>query len=121
MINLENRFKNVPELLGVREDKSHLCDFRIGDTIQVHIKLTEGKKERIQILNGFVLKTSGYGMSKTFTIREIFASIGIEITFFLYSPKIDKIKFIRKGRVRRAKLYYLRDRIGKSAQVKSQR
>ena len=91
----------------------------IGDTVRVHIKIKEGNRERIQVFEGFVLKKQNGGVSETFTVRKISNGIGVEKTFPLHSPKIEKIEVIRHGDVRRAKLNYMRQRTGKSAKIKS--
>ncbi|MDR2733254.1 MAG: 50S ribosomal protein L19 [Spirochaetota bacterium] len=92
--------------------------FHIGDTIRVSVKIREGKRERLQAFEGIVIAVSGRGISKTFKVRRVSFGIGVERTFLMHSPFIEKIQIIRHGKVRRAKLYYLRDRIGKAAQVK---
>jgi large subunit ribosomal protein L19 len=98
--------------------KSNLPEFNVGDTVKVHVKVVEGTRERIQIFEGFVLKRQGGGLSETFTVRRISYGIGVERTFPLHSPKIEKIEVVRKGKVRRAKLNYLRGRVGKAAKIK---
>jgi len=92
--------------------------FNIGDTIRVSVKIREGKRERLQAFEGIVIAVSGRGISKTFKVRRVSFGIGVERTFLMHSPFIEKIQIMRHGRVRRAKLYYLRDRVGKAAQVK---
>ncbi|HVI41299.1 MAG TPA: 50S ribosomal protein L19 [Anaerovoracaceae bacterium] len=99
----------------VRED---IPQFNVGDTVKVHIKIKEGTRERIQIFEGFVLKRQNGGLGETFTVRRIASGVGVEKTFPLHSPRIDKIEVIRSGDVRRAKLYYMRERTGKSAKIK---
>lgn len=99
----------------LREDHP---EFRPGDTLRVHVKVVEGSRERIQIFEGFVLKRRGGGISETFTVRKISYGVGVERTFPLHSPRIAKIEVMRRGRVRRAKLYYLRDRRGKAARIR---
>ncbi|WP_085523997.1 50S ribosomal protein L19 [Tuberibacillus sp. Marseille-P3662] len=99
--------------------KSDVPEFRAGDVVKVHVKVVEGTRERIQVFEGFVLKRRGTGISATFTVRKISFGVGIERTFPVHSPKIDKIEVVRHGKVRRAKLYYMRDRIGKAARIKS--
>jgi large subunit ribosomal protein L19 len=89
-----------------------------GDTVKVHVKVVEGNRERIQIFEGVVLKVRGGGISRTFTVRRLSYGVGVERTFPLHSPKIARIEVIRKGKVRRAKLFYLRERTGKRARVK---
>jgi large subunit ribosomal protein L19 len=96
-------------------------NFQPGDTIRVHTKVVEGEKERIQVFEGIVIARNGGGLGETFTVRKISYGIGVERTFPLHSPRVDKIEVARRGRVRRAKLYYLRDRIGKATRVKSRR
>ncbi len=93
--------------------------FRIGDTIKVHFKIKEGKRERIQIFQGIVIAISGSGLGKTFIIRKISFGVGVERVFPFNSPKIGKIEVVKEAKVRRAKLYYLRNRIGKAHQTKT--
>lgn len=93
--------------------------FNVGDTLKVHIKIKEGARERIQIFEGFVLKRQGGGVSETFTVRRISSGVGVEKTFPINSPKIDRIEVVKHGDVRRAKLNYMRQRTGKSARIKS--
>lgn len=96
-------------------------DFRPGDTVKVHVKIVEGNKERIQVFEGVVIALKHGGMDRTFTVRKTSWGVGVERTFFLNSPKVDKIQVVRRGRVRRAKLYYLRQRAGKAARIKERR
>lgn len=98
--------------------KQDLPAFRPGDTVRVHVKVIEGQRERIQLFEGVVIRRRGTGVSETFTVRKISYGVGVERTFLLHTPKIDKIEIVRHGRVRRAKLYYLRDRVGKAARIK---
>ncbi|MGC5327154.1 50S ribosomal protein L19 [Brevibacillus sp. SYSU BS000544] len=98
--------------------KQDLPAFRPGDTVRVHVKVIEGQRERIQLFEGVVIRRRGTGVSETFTVRKVSYGIGVERTFLLHTPKIDKIEIVRHGRVRRAKLYYLRDRVGKAARIK---
>ncbi len=98
--------------------KSNLPDFRAGDTVKVHVKVVEGQRERIQIFEGVVIKRNGGGISETFTVRKISYGVGVERTFPLNSPKVDRIEVVRQGKVRRAKLYYLRKLTGKAARIK---
>ena len=93
--------------------------FNIGDTVKVHIKIKEGARERIQIFEGFVLKRQNGGISETFTVRRIASGVGVEKTFPINSPKIDKIEVVKRGFVRRAKLNYMRKRTGKSARIRA--
>ncbi len=92
--------------------------FRPGDTLRVHVKVVEGNRERIQIFEGVVIKRRGGGISETFTVRKVSYGVGVERTFPLHTPKIAKIEVIRRGKVRRAKLYYLRELRGKAARIK---
>jgi len=98
-----------------QQQKENIATFKVGDTIKVFSKIVEGGKERIQGFEGIVLKRQGGSNRATFTVRKIVQSIGVERTFPLHSPKIDRIQVLRKGKVRRAKLYYLRERIGSRA------
>lgn len=93
-------------------------EFRPGDTVKVHVKVVEGDRERIQLYEGVVIKRQNGGISETFTVRKISYGVGVERTFPLHSPRVDKIEVARRGKVRRAKLYYLRDRRGKAARIK---
>ena len=99
--------------------KNELPDFKAGDTVRVHIKVVEAQKERIQVFEGTVIKTRGSGTGKTFTVRKISGGLGVERIFPYHSPSITKLEVVRRGKVRRSKLYYLRQRKGKAAQVKS--
>ena len=99
--------------------KSDIPAFGVGDTVKVHIKIKEGNRERIQVFEGFVLKKQNGGISETFTVRKISSGVGVEKTFPLLSPKIEKIEVVRKGDVRRAKLNYMRERTGKAAKIKT--
>ncbi len=100
-------------------EKDNIPEFSVGDTLRVHIKIKEGNRERIQVFEGFVLKRQNGGISETFTVRRLSSGIGVEKTFPLHSPSIDKIEVVRKGDVRRAKLNYMRGRTGKAARIKS--
>lgn len=98
--------------------KEPLADFNVGDTIKVHVRIKEEKRERIQIFEGTVIKIQNGGARKTFTVRRVAMGTGVERTFPFNSPTVDKVEVVRKGKVRRAKLYYLRDRVGKAAKVR---
>ncbi|MBR3035625.1 MAG: 50S ribosomal protein L19, partial [Firmicutes bacterium] len=93
-------------------ERTDIPEFSVGDTVKVHLKVKEGNKERIQVFEGFVLKRQNGGVSETFTVRKISSGVGVEKTFPLHSPKIEKIELVRKGDVRRAKLNYMRQRTG---------
>jgi large subunit ribosomal protein L19 len=97
--------------------KTDITEFNIGDTVKVHYRIIEGKNERIQVFEGLCIAKKGGGVRKTFTVRKISYGVGVERTFPLNSPKIAKIEVVRRGRVRRSKLYYIRDRVGKAAKV----
>ncbi len=98
--------------------KSNLPTFDVGDTVKVFVKIKEGGKERTQGYEGVVIKHSGHGVGETFTVRRVFQGIGIERVFLVHSPRVEKITVLRRGDVRRAKLYYLRQRTGKATRIK---
>lgn len=101
--------------------KSEVTDFRVGDTVKVYGKIKEGNRERIQVFEGTVLKIQNGGNRATFTVRKNSNGIGVEKTWPLHSPLVEKIEVVRRGKVRRAKLFYLRDRVGKAAKVKEKK
>lgn len=101
--------------------KKDVPEFNVGDTVRVHVKVKEGNRERIQVFEGIVIKRQNGSINETFTVRRISYGIGVERTFPLHSPKLDKIEVVRRGKVRRARLYYLRDRVGKAAKVKEKK
>jgi len=111
---------NMIDIIEREQMRDDLPAFGPGDTVRVHVKVVEGGRERIQVFEGTVLarKRKGGGVRETFTVRKISAGVGVERTFPLHSPRIAKVEVVRKGAVRRAKLYYLRDRLGKAARVK---
>jgi large subunit ribosomal protein L19 len=114
----------MPEIMKIvesRETRSDIPSFDPGDTIKVHVKVKEGDKERIQIFQGVVISRKGGGSRQMFTVRKISGGVGVERMFPLYSPTIDRIEVERHGRVRRAKLYYLRDLRGKAARIEEKR
>ena len=98
--------------------KTDVPKFAIGDGVKVYIRITEGEKQRIQLFEGTVIAKHGGGISETFTVRRVSYGVGVEKTFPIHSPNVDKIEVYREGKVRRAKLYYLRSRVGKAAKVK---
>ena len=98
--------------------KQDLPEFNVGDTVKVHYRITEGNRERIQVFQGDVIRRQGASSRDTFTVRKMSFSVGVERTFPVHSPKIEKIEVARHGDVRRAKLYYLRDKVGKAAKIK---
>ncbi len=98
--------------------KQDLPEFNVGDNVKVHYRITEGNRERIQVFQGDVIRRQGASSRETFTVRKMSFSVGVERTFPVHSPKIEKIEITRQGKVRRAKLYYLRDKVGKAAKIK---
>ena len=98
--------------------KTDVPELRIGDTLKISVKVVEGQRERIQVFEGYLIAKKGGGLSETITVRRVSYGIGVERTFPIHSPRIDKIEVARHGQVRRSKLYYLRDRVGKAAKVK---
>jgi len=113
-VNAIDRFQQK-----VLEKKGY--DFNIGDTVKIMVRVVEGTKEREQAFQGVVIKQKGSGAGETFTVRKISSGIGVERVFPIHSPNIKSVKVIRRGKVRRSKLYYLRDRIGKAARIKEKR
>ena len=109
---------NVIESITQDQIRTDLPKLLIGDTIKIHVKIKEGSRERIQVFEGTVISKKHGGINETFTVRRVSYGVGVERTFPVNSPKIAKIEVIRHGKVRRAKLYYLRDRVGKAAKVK---
>ena len=109
---------DLVKVLSEQQLKSDLPTLKIGDTVKVHAKIKEGNRERIQVFQGDVIRRQGESVRETFTVRKISFSIGVERTFPVHSPKIEKIEVTRKGDVRRAKLYYLRNKVGKAAKIK---
>ncbi|MBA2274563.1 MAG: 50S ribosomal protein L19 [Actinobacteria bacterium] len=101
--------------------KTDLPEFRPGDTVRVHVRVVEGERERVQVFEGVVIRRRGSQLSQTFTVRKVSFGVGVERTFPLHSPMIAKIEIRTRGHVRRAKLYYLRSRVGKKAKVKERR
>ena len=98
--------------------KNKIPDLKIGDTIKVHVRVKEGTRERIQVFEGIIIKKQGGGVNETFTVRRISYGVGVEKTFLIHSPTVEKVEVIRVGKARRAKLFYLRDRLGKAAKTK---
>ena len=98
--------------------KTKIPELKVGNTVKVHARIKEGNKERIQIFEGIIIKVQGSGVNKTFTVRKISYGVGVEKTFLVHSPLVEKVELVRVGKARRAKLYYLRDRIGKAAKTK---
>ena len=110
--------QEIIEQIEQAQLKAEVADFNVGDTIKVHNLIREGNRERIQIYEGTVIKRQGHGARETFTVRKISNGVGVEKTWPVHSPFVAKIEVVRRGKVRRAKLFYLRDRVGKAAKVK---
>jgi large subunit ribosomal protein L19 len=109
------------KMVEARELKEKAPEFSVGDTVKVHVKVREGEKERIQVFEGIVISRRGGGVNASFTVRKISDGVGVERIFPLHSPILDKVEVSREGRVRRAKLYYLRERRGKSARIQEKK
>jgi large subunit ribosomal protein L19 len=101
--------------------RDHIPDFKAGDTVRVHVRVVEGGRERVQIFEGVVIARKGGGVNDTTTVRKMSFGVGVERVFPVHAPIVQRIEVVRKGDVRRAKLYYLRDRVGKAARIKEQR
>ena len=114
MSNVLNEFDNASK----RDD---IPAFRAGDTVKVHVKVVEGNRSRVQVFQGVVIRRQGGGLQETFTVRKVSFGVGVERTFPVHTPVIDKIEVVTRGDVRRAKLYYLRDLRGKAAKIKERR
>ncbi len=113
--------KNLIADITASQLKQNLPEFRAGDSVKVDVRIVEGDRERIQTFEGVVIAKKGEGISETFTVRKISYGVGVERTFPVHSPKLDKIEVIKRGKVRRAKLYYLRELSGKAARIKERR
>lgn len=112
---------DLVQSLEQEQIKTNLPDFRPGDTVRVHFKVIEGGRERIQVFEGTVIRRRGGGLGETFTVRRVSYGVGVERTFPLHSPKIERLEVVRRGRVRRARLYYLRKLRGKAARIQDRR
>jgi large subunit ribosomal protein L19 len=112
---------NPTDLIDRESLRDDIPGFRPGDTVKVHVRVVEGTRERVQIFQGAVIKRQGGGIRETFTVRKVSFGVGVERTFPVHSPILAKIEVVTEGDVRRAKLYYLRDRIGKAAKIKEKR
>ena len=112
---------NDMQLLENAQLRDNVTEFRAGDTVKVHVRVVEGGRERIQVFEGVVIARNGAGIRASFTVRKISFGVGVERVFPIHAPIIDKIEVTRRGDVRRAKLYYLRERVGKSARIKERR
>ena len=111
---------NALKLIAEDSIKKELPEFNIGDTVRIHVNIREGERERIQMFEGTVIARKGSGVAETFTVRRVSYGVGVERVFPIHSPNVQGVDVIRKGRVRRSKLYYLRGRVGKAAKVKEQ-
>ena len=100
--------------------KNKIPELKVGNTVRVHVRIKEGNKERIQVFEGIIIKVQGGGVNQTFTVRKISYGVGVEKTFLVHSPLVEKVELVRVGRARRARLFYLRDRVGKAAKTKEQ-
>ena len=100
--------------------KNKIPELKVGNTVKVHVRIKEGNKERIQVFEGIIIKVQGGGVNQTFTVRKISYGVGVEKTFLVHSPLVEKVELVRVGKARRAKLFYLRDRVGKAAKTKEQ-
>lgn len=109
---------DIIKAIEAEQIRTDLPNFRVGDTVKVHVKVKEGNRERIQVFEGTVMKRQNGGLRESFTVRRVAYNVGVERTFPVNAPIIEKIEVVRRGKVRRAKLFYLRDRIGKAAKVK---
>jgi large subunit ribosomal protein L19 len=109
------------DLVDMRSLRDDVPDFAPGDSLKVHVRVVEGSRERVQVFQGVVIRRQGEGARETFTVRKVSFGVGVERTFPVHSPVIAKIELVTRGDVRRAKLYYLRDRVGKAAKIKEKR
>ncbi len=112
---------NIIDRIQAKNLEDRGWDFNVGDTVRVMVRVVEGNKEREQAFQGVVIKQRGSGAGRTFTVRKVSSGIGVERVFPVHSPNIKSVKVVRRGRVRRAKLYYLRDRVGKAARIREKR
>ena len=112
---------NTLDALDAQSQRTDIPDFRAGDTLKVHARVVEGNRSRVQIFQGVVIRRQGAGLRETFTVRKISFGVGVERTFPVHSPILARIEVVSRGAVRRAKLYYLRDRVGKAAKIRERR
>ncbi|HHW70011.1 MAG TPA: 50S ribosomal protein L19 [Clostridiales bacterium] len=110
--------EEVINLIEKEQMRKDIPQFNVGDTVRVYVKVVEGTRERLQAFEGVVIQKQSGGVRETFTVRKISYGVGVERTFMLHSPRIDRIEVVRRGKVRRAKLFYLRDRVGKAAKIR---
>ena len=112
---------NVIEQLEREQQKEAVPELRPGDTVRVHVRVVEGTRERIQVFEGLVIRVTGGGLRRNFTVRRVTHGVGVERTFMIHSPRIDRIDVLRHGQVRQARLYYLRGKVGKAARIRERR
>ena len=112
---------NAIDLIDAQSLRDDIPEFGPGDTLKVHVRVVEGNRERVQVFQGAVIRRQGSGLQETFTVRKVSFGVGVERTFPVHSPIVAKIEVVSRGDVRRAKLYYLRDRVGKAAKIKEKR
>ena len=112
---------NTLDALDADSLRADIPDFRPGDSVKVHVRVVEGNRSRIQVFQGVVIRRQGGGIRETFTVRKVSFGVGVERTFPVHTPVVEKIEVVTRGDVRRAKLYYLRDRVGKAAKIKEKR
>ena len=112
---------NTLDALDADSLRDDIPDFRPGDTVKVHVRVVEGNRSRIQVFQGVVIRRQGGGVRETFTVRKVSFGVGVERTFPVHTPVVERIEIVTRGDVRRAKLYYLRDRVGKAAKIKEKR
>ena len=116
--NRQSMSSNIIERIDREQMRYDMPDFRAGDSVRVHIRIIEGNKERVQVFEGVVIRRRKGNMGATFTVRKISHGVGVEKTFALHSPRLEKVEIVSRGKVRRSRLYYLRERRGKSARIK---
>ena len=109
---------DVIKAIEYEQLKNAIPEIKVGNTVRVHVRIKEGNKERIQVFEGIIIKVQGSGVNKTFTVRKLSYGVGVEKTFLIHSPLVEKVEVVRVGKARRAKLFYLRDRVGKAAKTK---
>lgn len=109
---------DIIRAIEAEQIRNDLPEFNVGDTVKVHVRIKEGNRERVQMFEGTVIKRQNGGLRETFTVRRVAYNVGVERTFPVNAPTVEKIEVVRRGKVRRAKLFYLRDRVGKAAKVK---
>ena len=112
---------HILDVVDAASLRSDIPEFRVGDNVKVHVNIIEGNRSRVQVFQGVVIRRSGHGVRETFTVRKVSFQVGVERTFPVHSPVLEKIELVSKGDVRRAKLYYLRDLRGKAAKIREKR